>query len=87
MIRLPIELCMGSSCFARGNAKALENLERYIEKHNLADRIDISGHLCLGTCSDGPNMKIGGVLHQNVRPESVVPLVQQALEEQGKVDG
>ncbi|WP_422482222.1 NAD(P)H-dependent oxidoreductase subunit E [Pleomorphochaeta sp. DL1XJH-081] len=79
MNNLTVELCMGSSCFARGNAKALGFLESYIEKHNLAERIDITGHLCLGTCSGGPNIKIGGTLHQNVNPDSVVSLVQEAL--------
>lgn len=87
MNTISVELCMGSSCFARGNAKALEYLESYIEAHQLSDRIDLSGHLCLGTCSGGPNVKVGGVLHQNVSPELVVPLVSQALKAQEDSDG
>ena len=79
MKTLTVELCMGSSCFARGNAKALEYLEAYIESNNLAKFVELTGHLCLGTCSAGPNIKIDGNLFQNVSPDAVVELLQQAL--------
>lgn len=87
MNTVTVELCMGSSCFARGNAKALEHLEAFIESNKLTDRIDLSGHLCLGNCSEGPNVKIDGILHQHIHPESVVPLVRQALEAREVSDG
>jgi NADH:ubiquinone oxidoreductase subunit E len=80
MNNLVVELCLGSSCFARGNAKALAILESYIEEHGLASRVELAGHLCLGSCSQGPNIKIGGVLHSAVKPDQVIPLVREALE-------
>jgi NADH:ubiquinone oxidoreductase subunit E len=76
---IEVELCMGSSCFARGNAKSLEYLESYIASKNLSDSVHLSGHLCLGTCSEGPNLKIGETLYTQVRPESVVALLEDAL--------
>ena len=79
MKTLTVELCMGSSCFARGNAKALEYLEAFIESNNIGEFVELTGHLCLGICSAGPNMRIDGKLYQNVRPEAVVELLQQAL--------
>jgi NADH:ubiquinone oxidoreductase subunit E len=79
---LEVELCMGSSCFARGNAQALEHIEAYLESNKLTDQVKLSGHLCLSTCSEGPNIRIGGVLHKHVRPETVVILIEAAL--QGK---
>ncbi|MDD3941111.1 MAG: (2Fe-2S) ferredoxin domain-containing protein [Sphaerochaetaceae bacterium] len=74
-----VEICMGSSCFARGNAKALGYLESYVERHDLADVVELTGHLCLGTCSQGPNMRIDGVLHTSVRPDQAVLLLENAL--------
>ena len=76
---IEIELCMGSSCFARGNAKALEYLESFIASRNLSDRVHLSGHLCLGTCSEGPNIRIGETLHSQVHPGSVIALLEDAL--------
>ena len=46
--KLTVELCMGSSCFARGNSTALGYLESFIEENGLSDRIELGGHLCIG---------------------------------------
>ena len=82
-----VELCMGSSCFARGNAQALAHLESYLAARTLEDRVQLSGHLCLGTCSAGPNIRIGGKLHQQVNPEMIISLLDDALREQEELDG
>lgn len=87
MNTLVVELCMGSSCFARGNAKALGYLESHIEKNGLADRVELTGHLCLGTCSQGPNIRIGGKLFTSVRPDQVVALLEQELVLRERTDG
>ena len=87
METMVVELCLGSSCFARGNAKALGYLESYIEKNNLAQHIELTGHLCLGTCSQGPNIRIDGVMHSAVKPEQVVSLVNDALTNRGEALG
>ena len=36
-----ISICMGSSCFARGNAINLKTIEEYIAKNNLEAEIDV----------------------------------------------
>jgi NADH:ubiquinone oxidoreductase subunit E len=79
MRKIIIELCMGSSCFARGNSLALANLEAYIEEHHLEQNVELVGHLCLGDCSRGPNLKIDSQQHAGVRPECVVDLLVEAL--------
>jgi NADH:ubiquinone oxidoreductase subunit E len=77
-----VELCMGSSCFARGNAKTLTLLENYIAEKDLGGRVALIGHLCLGACSMGPNVKIGEVTHSGISSECVVDLLREALEAQ-----
>ena len=57
--KLRVELCMGSSCFARGNSSTLMGLEGFVEENGLSDRVDLEGHLCLGKCNTGPHLKIG----------------------------
>ena len=79
MEKITVELCMGSSCFARGNAGALALLENYIADKGLSDRVELVGHLCLGACSDGPNIKIGEVTHSGISSECVVDLLSEAL--------
>jgi NADH:ubiquinone oxidoreductase subunit E len=79
MEKVKVELCMGSSCFARGNSQALANLESYISENHLEDRVELIGHLCLGSCSSGPNLKIDDVSFSGVRSECVVDLLIDAL--------
>ena len=38
-----IKICMGSSCFARGNADNLEFIEKYIKDNNLEADIEVYG--------------------------------------------
>ncbi|MGC9966828.1 MAG: (2Fe-2S) ferredoxin domain-containing protein [Syntrophobacteraceae bacterium] len=58
----PIEfaICMGSSCFSRGNKKNIALIRDYIERHGLCGKVLLKGHLCEGLCKDGPNMTVDG---------------------------
>ncbi|MBI9095015.1 MAG: NAD(P)H-dependent oxidoreductase subunit E [Sphaerochaeta sp.] len=82
MEKILVELCMGSSCFARGNAQTLTMLENYIAENKLGDRVDLIGHLCLGACSIGPNVRIGDVTHSGISSECVLDLLREALDTQ-----
>ena len=70
-----ITVCLGSSCFARGNEEHLEYIENYVAEHNLDAVIDISGSRCEGKCADGPNILINGVLHNNITSEKLKNLL------------
>ncbi len=58
----PIELaiCMGSSCFSRGNKKNIALIREYIDLHGLCGKVLLKGHLCEGLCKDGPNITVAG---------------------------
>lgn len=66
-----IRLCMGSSCFSRGNFQLLPIIEEYIDKHDLSAYIDFRGHLCQGKCNEGPNLIIGKKEYHKVN-ESII---------------
>jgi len=72
---MKIELCMGSSCFARGNALVLEKLESLLSEEPDLD-IELTGHLCMNECAGGPNIRIDGTLYQNLSVEEVISIVQ-----------
>ncbi len=61
-----IKICMGSSCFARGNSENLQEIEQYIKDNNLEASIEIVGSRCEDKCSKGPNLIINGAEHNNV---------------------
>ena len=56
---LKIKLCLGSSCFVRGNQEMLDFLENYA-KAICGFELELSGCLCLDQCGQGPNLFING---------------------------
>ncbi|MBI9105645.1 MAG: NAD(P)H-dependent oxidoreductase subunit E [Spirochaetales bacterium] len=76
---IDVEICMGSSCYSRGNSKSLEFIETFIKDRNLEDRIRLNGKLCLGSCSDGPNIIINKNLHSGTSPECIIDLIKHYL--------
>lgn len=71
MAKHSIKVCMGSSCFARGNKDNLQFLENYIKENNLDADIDLVGALCTEECSSGPNIFIDDVVYNEANEEKL----------------
>ncbi len=76
-IRLAI--CLGSSCFARGNKLLLENVEKRLAQNGWRDRVSISGLRCENRCGAGPNLKINDELHQGLDTETVMDILAKLI--------
>lgn len=61
-----IKICMGSSCFARGNDKNLNFIENYITAKGLDAEIELLGSRCENKCATGPNIMIDGQYYNEV---------------------
>lgn len=70
-----ITICMGSSCFSRGNNRNIEVVQHFIAQNSLNASVDVRGHLCEGLCKSGPNLVIDGKLYQEVDPVAVAGLL------------
>lgn len=79
MTRHTIKVCMGSSCFARGNLENLQFLENYIKDNNLDAEIELIGGLCKEQCSTGPNIYIDDVLYNEINEEKLKEILSTAL--------
>ncbi len=67
-----IKICMGSSCFARGNSENLEIIEKYIQDNDLNADIEVYGARCENICEKGPNVIINGTIYNNVTSEEII---------------
>ena len=74
-----ITVCMGSSCFSRGNSSNAELIQDFIQKNNLEGKVEVAGCLCEGECKSGPNIKINGKLFTDVSPEGLELLLRHEL--------
>lgn len=78
-----IIICMGSSCFARGNHKYLRLIERFLADHSLADSVALKGSRCEDHCSTSPHIRIDGVLYDDLTEtrlmELLLPLITEHI--------
>jgi NADH:ubiquinone oxidoreductase subunit E len=74
-----IKICMGSSCYIRGNEELLERIERYLNEHQISCSVELCGSRCEGHCSEGPNIEINGRLFGRVSAETIEQLLDQQL--------
>lgn len=66
-----IKICMGSSCFARGNNENLHLLEEFIEKNNLDLKVELIGSRCEDMCEKGPYIVIDDVAYENIQEDDL----------------
>jgi len=50
---LKVTICIGSSCHIKGSRLVVEQLQNLIAKHNLNDKVELSGSFCMGKCQQG----------------------------------
>jgi biotin synthase len=74
---LKITLCMGSSCFSRGNSKLIEIIRMYAKTANVD--AEIAGHLCENQCALGPNIIVDGTPYNGVQASSVPDILHKHL--------
>jgi len=75
----PVEImiCLGSSCFARGNSDNLALINAHVQSHGLKASIRMTGKLCQDECMQGPNLSIGGKTYHGVTATKLRELLEQ----------
>ena len=53
-----IQVCIGSSCHLKGSRSVILKLQELIQKHQLEDKISLSGSYCMGQCQKGVCLKL-----------------------------
>ena len=72
MIKKTITICMGSSCFTRGNNGNLKIIQKYLSDNGIEVRVHLTGALCQEKCRKGPVIYLNDEIHTNVT-ESDLP--------------
>jgi NADH:ubiquinone oxidoreductase subunit E len=74
-----IVICLGSSCFSRGNRICLGIIEKYLKDNNLEDKYFFRGSRCFDKCEKGPVLKIGDTIYEGVKPDEIRNLLRKSL--------
>lgn len=74
-----IEICVGSSCFVKGSNELVEKLKKYLEDHQLEDRVQLKGAFCMGQCAKGLGVRVDGKLLEGVTLYNAIDLIETEL--------
>ncbi len=74
-----IVMCMGSSCFSRGNQENLQVVRDFLSENGLEEEVLLKGSRCEGECLRGPNITIDGKLFNGVGPDNLLEILNQTL--------
>lgn len=77
--KVEVVICLGSSCFARGNKATLKVIDKYIKDNNLQDRIFFHGGHCFGRCAEGPVVKINDIIHTGVNEFNIIEILNSTF--------
>jgi NADH:ubiquinone oxidoreductase subunit E len=79
LVRKEIKICMGSSCFSRGNKQSLQVIQKYLKDHQLERDVFLKGNHCFGDCSSGPVMKIGAKVYEQITQDNILEILEKEL--------
>lgn len=79
--RIDLVICLGSSCFSRGNKKILALIQEYLKVHGLEDKVNFRGNRCFDNCARGPVIKLGDRVYYQVEEDNLENILQEAFRE------
>ena len=72
-----IKVCLGSSCYVRGNDKTLAFLENYISQNKKDISIELLGCRCTNSCQDGPNIFINDKKYPHPSQDELIQILEK----------
>lgn len=77
--KVVISMCMGSSCFPRGNDENMGLIRHYLKVHNLDHCVELKGHRCQDNCHLGPNIIVDGKQYTQANPGMFPAILRELL--------
>ena len=74
-----MHICLGSSCFSRGNKEVVAFIKEYLQKNHLEDKVIFKGARCMGNCSKGPNLRIGNRIEEELTASGIEAFLDREL--------
>lgn len=74
-----MQICLGSSCFSRGNKEVVQFIKEYLKKNHLEDKVIFKGARCFGHCSEGPVLVINDRIIENIDISKIEKILEVEL--------
>jgi NADH-quinone oxidoreductase subunit G len=76
--RIPVSVCVGTSCHLRGAQKLLKELLHHVEDQELGEEVEVRATFCMEGCDRGPTVRVAGHVLHRANLDAVKALVEQA---------
>ena len=77
---LRVQICRGMMCSSYGGGRVLESaLEAALTKAGVRDQVELITPGCMGSCGDGPCVRIAGQKFFHVNPEDLPGLIAEEI--------
>ncbi len=77
--RVPVSVCVGTSCFVRGAEALLRQLTEHVDAKGLDDRVHVQATFCYEQCDRGPTVRVNGCVLERATLASVQTLLEEHL--------
>lgn len=77
--KIEIIICLGSSCFSRGNKSLINVINNYLQENNLKDKVIFKGARCFGNCENGPMIKINDKLFEGLTADKLTEILKSNI--------
>jgi len=77
--KMEIVICLGSSCFSRGNKKTLAEIQKFLKNNRLEEKVYFHGAHCFGECAGGPWIKINEKSYGDINEYNVIEILNETL--------
>lgn len=74
--KIELTICLGSSCFSRGNKMTLRAIDDFLKQHNLKQYVHFRGNHCFGLCEEGPVLKINDHILKQVDEKRAIKAIK-----------
>lgn len=75
-----ITICLGSSCYTRGNNDTIKSIQVFLAENNLESAVNFKGELCSCNCKAGPNIKVGDQAFHNIDATAAIAIIKDNLQ-------
>jgi len=77
--RVPVSVCVGTSCYLRGSQKLLQELLHHVEDQDLGEAVELQATFCMEGCDRGPTVRVNGNVQHRADLDTVKGLLAKAL--------
>lgn len=70
-------ICLGSSCFSRGNREVVQVIREFLKKNHIDDKVILRGARCMDRCSEGPWVIINGKTFAQTNVQDIEKILEK----------